>query len=110
MPHIGIIDAVKALKSCMIPEERGWRGPVQRVGAALQAILYAVVVTLMVWGLKPTLRTGVLFRIFGGFCIAFYFLWTWFFVERPAELAKRLPISSKELRRKRQDFYDSLPK
>jgi hypothetical protein len=91
-------------------EKSGWRGPVLRVGAAMQAMMYAAVVTLIVWRFNPTLHFGALFLIFAGFSVAFYFLWIWVFVERPAELAKKLPISGKELRRKRQEFYDSLPK
>jgi hypothetical protein len=95
-----------------VSEEResGWRGLVLRVGAAMHAMLYAVVVTVIVSQFNPTLRSGALFIVFGGFSVAFYFLWIWVFVVRPAELAKKLTISGSELRRKRQDFYDSLPK
>ena len=99
------------MRLCMTQDGKsGWRGHVLRVGAAMQAMLYAVVVTLVVWRFNPTLRLGALFLIFAGFSIAFYFLWIWVFVDHPAELAKKLPISGKELRRKRQEFYDSLPK
>jgi hypothetical protein len=95
-----------------VSEEResGWRGPVLRVGAAMHAMLYAVAVTVIVSQFNPTLRSGALFIVFGGFSVAFYLLWIWVFVVRPAELAKKLTISGSELRRKRQDFYDSLPK
>ena len=93
-----------------LDEKSGWRGPVLRVGAVMQAMLYAVVATLIAWRFNPTLRSDALFLIFAGFSVAFYFLWIWVFVERPAELAKKLPISGKELRRKRQEFYDSLRK
>ncbi len=110
LPDGAIIGAVKAVKPRMIQEKSGWRGPVLRIGAAMQAILYAGVVTLIVWQFNPTLRSGALFLIVGGFSVAFYFLWMWLFVERPAELAKKVPISGKELRRKMQQFYDSLPK
>jgi uncharacterized membrane protein YccC len=91
-------------------EKSGWRCPVLRVGATMQAMLYALVVMLIVLSFNPTLSSGALFLIFAGFSVAFYFLWIWVFVERPAELAKKLSISGKELRRKRQEFYDSLPK
>ncbi len=90
-------------------KKTGWRRSVLRIGTAMQAILYAVLVTGIVWRFNPTLPYGALVLIFVGFCIALYFLWIWVFVERPAELAKKLPISSKELRRKRQEFYDNLP-
>ena len=85
-------------------EKSGWRGPVLRVGAAMQAMLFAVVVALIVWRFNPTLRSGALFLIFAIFSVAFYFLWIWVFVERPAELAKKLPISGTELRRKGKNF------
>jgi len=77
---------------------------VRRVGAAMQAMLYAAVVTTIIWRFNLTLRFGALFLTFAVFSVAFYFLWTWIFVERPAELAKKLPISSKELRRKHENF------
>jgi hypothetical protein len=34
----------------------------------------------------------------------------WVFFEHPAEIAKKLPISSIELRRKKKKFFDTLPK
>jgi len=91
-------------------KERGWKVPVVRVGAAMQAVVYAVLVTVIVSQFNPTLRSGALLIIFGGFSVAFYVLWIWIFVVRPAELAKKLPISGKELRRRRDEFYRSLPK
>ena len=91
-------------------KESGSRGPVLHVGAAIQAVVYSVLVTVIVSQFNPTLRSGALLLIFAGFSVAFYFLWIWVFVLRPAELAKQLPISGSELRRKRQEFYDSLPK
>jgi hypothetical protein len=48
--------------------------------------------------------------IFIGFCFAFYFVWNWFLYERPAELRKKLPTSSKELRKREKEFFDSLPR
>ena len=89
-------------------EKSGWRGPV-RVGAAMEANLYAVVVTLIVWRFNPTLHFGALFLIFAGFSVAFYFLWILVFVERPAELAKKLPISGKELRREGKNSTIACP-
>jgi len=70
-------------------KKTGWRRSVLRIGTAMQAILYAVLVTGIVWRFNPTLPYGALVLIFVGFCIAFYFLWIWVFVERPAELAKK---------------------
>jgi len=91
-------------------KERGWRVPVVRVGAAMQSVAYAVLLTVIVSQFNPTLRSGALLIIFGGFSVAFYVLWIWIFVVRPAELAKKLPVSGKELRRRKDEFYRSLPK
>ena len=41
--------------------------------------------------------------------MVFYALVEWYW-NRPAELATKFPISAKELRRRRKEFYDNLPK
>jgi len=51
--------------------------------------------------------TYLLLIIVGSF-LAFYIAWHWVFVERPAELDRKIPISSQELRRRKKQFYDSL--
>jgi hypothetical protein len=40
--------------------------------------------------------------------IGFYFTGRWVAVDRPAELNKKIPVSSKELRRRTKAFYDWL--
>lgn len=89
------------------PNKTGWPWSVRRLGSWLYSIGSALLVTTLIRGSNPTLRPGTILLIIGGFCVAFYFLWTWVFFERPAELDKKLPINSKELRRKRKEFFDS---
>jgi len=52
----------------------------------------------------------MLFIIFAASNAGCYLIWNWVFFVRPAELKKRLPITGEELRRKRKEFYDSLPR
>src|SRR5207302_10413332 len=81
----GIIGA----RRCMTREKKtGWRRSVLRIGTAMQAILYAVLVTGIVWRYKPTLPYGALALILVGLCIAFYFHMFWVFVDRRAVLAE----------------------
>jgi hypothetical protein len=46
--------------------------------------------------------------IFIALWIGFYFAGVWAVVDRLAELARKFPISSKELRRRTKAFYDQL--
>ena len=48
--------------------------------------------------------------IFAILTAALYTVWTWFFFVHPAEIRKNLPIRGKELRAKRQRYFDKLPK
>jgi hypothetical protein len=92
--------------------KNGWSRPVQRIAAVIFAILFATAFISNLLPSHPELRPKTLFLLFGifaGSCVAFYFVMMWVF-RRPAELSKKLPVRSKELRRKRQRFYDSLPK
>jgi hypothetical protein len=90
----------------------GWSRSVQRITALLLAIVFAAAVILNLLPSHPAFDTKALFLLsgmFAGLCVAFYFVVIWLF-QRPAQLSKKLPISGKELRRKRESFYDSLPK
>ena len=72
--------------------------------------MYAVLITLIVWRLYPTLRPGSFFLIFVGSCVAFYFVWKWVFFDRRAELDEKVPIPAKELRKRRKQFFENLPR
>jgi hypothetical protein len=92
------------------PKEPGRQNSVVRIGAAIQTTVLAVGATAVVGKFNPTLGYGALFLIFGGLCLAFYSLLTWLFIQHPADLKKKLPITGKELRRKREAFYRNLRK
>jgi hypothetical protein len=80
-----------------------------RVGVGICSLAPAMFVTLLIGRLSSPLKGGALFLIFVGAYLASYSVWNWVFFERPAELNKKMPISSKELRRRTKEFYDNLP-
>ena len=92
-----------------------WEITMRHAGNVVMAIPLAVSVALIVWKLSfwrlISSTVGLIFfavtAIF--FAVFFYSILEWYW-NRPSELAKRLPISSKELRRKTKQYYDSLPK
>jgi hypothetical protein len=81
-----------------------------RVGVGICSLPPAIFMTLLIGRLNPSLKGSALLLIFAGACVASYFVWNWMFFERPAELNKKIPISSKELRGRTKEFYDNLPR
>ncbi len=81
---------------------------VGRVYGASLATVYSTVITGIVYGLFGGLRLGLVLMIFVGLWIGIYFAGFWSAVDRPAELSRKFPTSSKELRRRRKAFYDWL--
>ena len=79
-----------------------------RVYGASLATIYSTLITGTVYGLLGGLRFGLVLLIFVGLWIGIYFAGFWSAVDRPAELNRKFPISSNELRRRRKAFYDWL--
>jgi len=94
------------------PNENAPPTLLQRIGLWVCALAPAVLVTFVISGFNPILRSSgvMLFIIFAASNAGCYLIWNWVFFVRPAELKKRLPITGEELRRKRKEFYDSLPR
>jgi hypothetical protein len=72
--------------------------------------------TFIIWFRLIWPHVGTLVSIFL-FCLIFviltaalYVVWTWFFFVHPDEIRKKVPISSKELRRRTRRYFDNLPK
>ncbi|MGP0096472.1 MAG: hypothetical protein ACLPHI_05520 [Terriglobales bacterium] len=95
-------------------EKPPWQFSALRAGFIVLAVPIAAGLALIVWKLSfwrlinPTLGFVTLFITSVVFSIAFYLLLVWLF--ETAEVAKRLPTSSRELRRKRRALFDNLPK
>lgn len=76
-------------------------------GACL-ATIYATLIIGTVYELWSGLHITLALLIFIALWIGFYFAGVWAAVDRPAELNRKFPISSKELRRRKKTFYDWL--
>jgi len=78
--------------------------------------LFAAAAALIVWRLSmwrtigPTFGLVFFFVTFIVFAVVFYSSLDWLFRKRPDEIAKGVPTSSNELRRKTKQFFDNLPK
>jgi hypothetical protein len=81
-----------------------------RVGLWICALVPAALVTAAIQGSNADLRSGVTLAIFTLSWIASYFVAHWAMFERSAELRRKYPVSSKELRRRQKEFYDNLPR
>ena len=98
------------------PERPGWELSVQRVGHTVLAVLYAAAAALIVWKLSiwrvigPTFGLVFFLVTFVVFAVVLYSFLEWLFRKRPDEIAKRVPTPSKELRRRKKQYFDNLPK
>jgi membrane protein implicated in regulation of membrane protease activity len=95
------------------PGRPAWVISVQKAGHAVLAILFAAPAALIVWKLSIWRLIGPLFGFtfflvsFVVLAVVFYSFLEWF-RKRPDEIAKRVPTPSKELRRKKEAFYNWL--
>jgi hypothetical protein len=78
---------------------------VQRVGIWLYALASAV---LALVAFHPNVRPIFLLVTFVVVWLLFRIVWGWVFFQRRAELDKKIHVSSKELRKRKKEFFDSL--
>jgi hypothetical protein len=79
-----------------------------RFFGVLLATVYASLIVISARHLWPELHIALSCLVFVFLWIGFYLAGVWTLVDRPAELNRKLPISSQELRRRRKAFYDWL--
>ena len=97
------------------PPKPSWKDSVRHIGNLILTVPLAAAAAGIVWKLSiwrvinQNLGFVALFITFGVLAVVFYALVEWYW-NRPAELAKKLPMSSRVLRRRRKEFYDNLPK
>jgi len=72
------------------------------------AISYAILTTVMTCLVFRVRHPGWGLLIFAVSLCVFYWLGKWMTIERPAEIEEKLPISSKEHRRRRRAFHEWL--
>ena len=72
------------------------------------AVMYGSLITNTVYKFLPGIHIAFIVLVFLGLGVGFYFLGIWILVERPAEINEKYPVSRKELRRQKKEFYESL--
>jgi chromate transport protein ChrA len=91
-----------------------WLSTMRRVGIGLLAASSAALLVILVLRIfHKSLHGSVSLLAFIFFAVAaffFYFFWTWLFFVHPSEIARKFPITGKELRKRKKDFYDTLPR
>ena len=92
------------------PNKIGRQRSLYIVGLWICALAPATLVTITVQSFKSDLRSGAVILVFVVSWVGSSFAGHWAMFERTAELRKKYPTSSKELRRKTKEFYDSLPR
>jgi hypothetical protein len=80
-------------------------GRLYGIGLATVCAAFAARVVYALWHGS---HVGLIVLISVAVWIAFYLIGVWVVVDRPAELSRKLPISSKELHRRKKEFYDWL--
>jgi len=81
-----------------------------RLRSILSIVLGAITALFPVsvaWNLDRNLPLIAVLAVYVGSAVLVSFAWRLYF-DRPEELRKRLPISSKEHRRRKKEFYDWL--
>jgi hypothetical protein len=78
---------------------------VQRLGSWLYALASAV---LALVAFHPNVRPIFLLVIFVAMWLLFRIAWGWIFFQRRAELDKKILVTSRELRKRKKEFFDSL--
>jgi hypothetical protein len=98
------------------PERPAWELSVQKAGNKVLAVTFAAAAALIVWKLSIWRVIGPIFGFvfylvtFVVLTVVFYFFLEWLFMNRPDEIARKVPTSSKELGRKKKRYFGNLPK
>lgn len=93
-----------------------WQSAVLSLGTLAMTTLFAAPMTLILWRVflyqrvRMALGLGVSSLVFLVLAVAFYVLWMWVFFQHPDEIRRRLPVTSKEMRRRREKYFERLPK
>jgi hypothetical protein len=82
-------------------------GQAPNIGAWVLVAIAALAPLVLVHRIHPNLPGPALAVVYGLSVVILAFFWHVYFAW-PKELDRRIPISSKELRRRKKEFYDQL--
>jgi hypothetical protein len=72
------------------------------------ATIYATLIAETIYDICPGMHVWLVWLIFICLFMGLYCAGFWALVDRPAELDRKFPTSSKELRRRKKELYDWL--
>jgi cytochrome c biogenesis protein ResB len=73
---------------------------------AWYAAIYGALIMMVIYAYWPSMSIAVFLLLSSAVCIAVYWAGRW--IQARKELNKKLPMSSKELRRRKKEFYERL--
>ncbi len=82
---------------------------VVRIGCAILGVMFGVVAAVFLKRSGSPVFPGSGFLAFCGVSLAAYFTWVWLLIDYREKIESE-PLDSKELRKRKKDFFANLPK
>ena len=89
------------------PEPYKWQARLRSIISIVMAVFTGLFPVAVARGIDRSLSLTAMLAVYVGSVVVLSFAWRLSF-DRPEELQKRIPISSREHRRKKKEFYDWL--
>jgi len=89
------------------PEPYKWRTRLRFIISIVMGLITALFPVAFAWGVARNLSLTAMLAVYVGSVMVLSFAWRLYF-DRPEEVEKRIPISSREHRRRKKEFYDWL--
>jgi hypothetical protein len=89
------------------PEPYKWQTRIRSILSIAMGAITALFPVSVAWSLDRNLSLIAILAVYVGSAVLLSFAWRLYF-DRPEKLRKRIPISSKEYRRRKKEHYDWL--
>ncbi len=89
------------------PEQYKWRTRIRSIASMVLGVTTALFPVAVARSLDHNLSLTATLAVYVGSAVLLSFAWRLYF-DRPEELRKQIPMSGKEHRRKKKEFYDWL--
>jgi len=89
------------------PEPYKWQTRLGSIISIVMGVVTALFPVAVAWSVDRNLSSAAMLAMYVGSVVVLSFAWLLYF-DRPEELQKRIPISSREHRRRKKEFYDWL--
>ena len=89
------------------PEPYRWQTRIRSIASVVMGAMTGLFPVSVAWSLDRNLSLTAMLAVYVGSAVILSFAWRLYF-DRPEELGKQIPISSKEHQRRKKEFYDWL--